>query len=215
MTVNGGAVARPGNFEVPFGMLVSDLIAFAGGSKGEIAKLVMGGPMMGSVLPHARVPVVKGTGGILLLDAREAADSESEACIRCGSCVTACPMGLLPLEMSARIRNDNMDAAVALGLADCIACGCCAYVCPSHIPLVQYFYHAKGDLYERQRAQLRGEATKKLAQQRQERLQREAREKVEAAAKRKAQRAADAAAAAATAAARPAALEGVKQGETA
>jgi len=214
MTVNGGAAARPGNYEVPFGMLISDLIEFAGGSKGEIAKLVMGGPMMGSVLPHARVPVVKGTGGILLLDAREVADSESEACIRCGSCVKACPMGLLPLEMSARIRNDDMDAAVVLGLADCIACGCCAYVCPSHIPLVQYFYHAKGDLYERQRAQLRGEATKKLAQQRQERLQREAREKVEAAAKRKAQRAADAAAAAAVAA-RPAALEDTKQGETA
>ena len=98
-------------------------------------------------------------------------------------------------------------------MADCIACGCCAYVCPSHIPLVQYFQHAQGDLFERQRAQLRGEATKKLAQQRQERLQREAREKVEAAAKRKAQRAADAAAAAEVA--RIAAHDDAKQGETA
>ena len=75
------------------------------------------------------------------------------------------------------------------------------------------FYHAKGDLYERQRAQLRGEATKKLAQQRQERLQREAREKVEAAARRKAQGAAGAAAA--TAATKLAAPEDAKQGETA
>ena len=50
------------------------------------------------------------------------------------------PMGLLPLEMSARIRHGEMESAVALGLSDCIACGCCAYVCPAHIPLVQYFY---------------------------------------------------------------------------
>ncbi len=206
MTLNGRAAAMPGNYEVPFGTLVSDLVAFTGGLKGEVAKMVMGGPMMGSVLPHARVPVIKGTSGILLLDAQEAAGQEPEACIRCGSCVKACPMGLLPLEMSARIRNDDLDGAVDIGLVDCIACGCCAYVCPSHIPLVQYFYHAKGDLSARQRTQLRSESTKKLAQQRQERLEREAREKAEAAARRKAERAA-AAQAAAT-------VDTAKQGET-
>ena len=207
MTLNGGAAVAPGNYEVPLGTLVSDLVAFTGGVKGEVAKLVMGGPMMGNILPHLRVPVIKGTSGILLLDAGEVAEAEPDDCIRCGSCIKACPMGLLPLEMSARIRNDDMDGAADLGLADCIACGCCAYVCPSHIPLVQYFYHAKGDLYARQRNQLRTEATKKMALQRQERLAREAREKVEAAAKRKAERAAQQAAAAAA--------EAAKQGESA
>lgn len=216
MTLNGGAAAMPGNYEVPLGTLISDLVAFTGGLKTSAAKLVMGGPMMGTVLPHLRVPVIKGTSGILLLDAGEAAELEPEACIRCGSCVKACPMGLLPLEMSARIRNDDMDAAVDLGLSDCIACGCCAYVCPSHIPLVQYFYHAKGELSARQRTQLRTEATKKLATQRQERLEREAREKAEAAAKRKAERAAQQAAAAAAAqATTTAAVDTVKQGESA
>ncbi|MDP3539960.1 MAG: electron transport complex subunit RsxC [Azonexus sp.] len=206
MTMNGKAAATPGNYEVPFGTLVSDLIAFTGGLHGEVAKMVMGGPMMGTVLPHLRVPVIKGTSGILLLDAAEAAAFEPENCIRCGSCVKACPMGLLPLEMSARIRNGDPDGAVDLGLADCIACGCCAYVCPSHIPLVQYFYHAKGDLSARQRTQLRTEATRKLALARQERLDREAREKVEAAARRKAERAAAAKA--------TAAVDTQKQGET-
>ena len=209
MTLNGAATAMPGNYLVPFGTLVSDLIAFTGGLKGEVAKYVMGGPMMGSVLPYARVPVVKGTSGILLLDAAEAAAAmEPENCIRCGSCVKACPMGLLPLEMSARIRNDDLDGAVDLGLSDCIACGCCAYVCPSHIPLVQYFYHAKGDLSARQRATLRTESTKKLAQSRQERLEREAREKAEAAARRKAEREAAAAAKAAADAAAKAETQG-------
>ena len=139
--------------------------------------------------------------GLLALDAGEVAEQEPNPCIRCGSCVKACPMGLLPLEMSARIRSEAFDEAIDLGLKDCIACGCCAYVCPSRIPLVQYFVHAKGELASQDRAKLRTEATKKLAQQRQERLDREAREKAEAAAKRKAEREAAAAKAAAPASA--------------
>ncbi|WGZ96470.1 MAG: 4Fe-4S dicluster domain-containing protein [Candidatus Thiothrix putei] len=59
----------------------------------------------------------------------------------------ACPCGLLLLEMAANARAGNLDDAVTkLGLMDCIACGSCSYVCPAHIPLVQYFNYAKGEL---------------------------------------------------------------------
>ena len=200
VTVNGSCASQPGNIEVRIGTLAEEVLAFAGGLKGDglgLARRVMGGPMMGMQIPHWRVPVVKGTSGILALDAGEVAEAEPNPCIRCGSCVKACPMGLLPLEMSARIRNEAYSEAIDLGLKDCIACGCCAYVCPSKIPLVQYFVHAKGELAAQDRAKLRGDATKKMALQRQERMEREAREKVEAAAKRKAEREAAAAAKAA------------------
>jgi electron transport complex protein RnfC len=197
MTVSGGAVATPGNLEVPIGALVDTLFEFCGGLVSEPVRLVLGGPMMGIQLASSAVPVVKGSSGVLALTASEIGSSVPQACIRCSSCVRACPVGLLPLEMAAHIRSGEASGAVALGLKDCIACGCCSYVCPSHIPLVHYFNFAKGDLMAQERAKLKQEATKKLADDRLARLQRIERERAEAAAKRKALRAAKEAAKAA------------------
>ena len=198
VTVNGGAVWQPGNIYAPIGTLASDLLAFAG-LKSEPARLIMGGPMMGAVLPHSMVPIVKGTSGILALTDDEITTPEASPCIRCGNCTRACPIGLLPLEMAANVRADNLAGAAALGLSDCISCGCCAYICPSHIPLVQYFTHAKGELWAQERTKLRLEATKRLAAARVERQERETKEKAAAALRRKAERAAQKAAAAAAA----------------
>ncbi len=176
--------------------IAADLLAFAG-LKSEPARLIMGGPMMGNVLPHAMVAIVKGTSGILAMHEDEIVEHAPGPCIRCGSCTQACPIGLLPLEMAANVRADNLSGAEALGLSDCISCGCCAYICPSHIPLVQYFSHAKGELWAQERSKLRNDAAKRLAADRVVRLEREAKEKAEAAARRKAERAAQKAAEAA------------------
>lgn len=183
VTVNGACVRQPGNIEVRIGTLADDVLAFCGGlqtERGAPARLLVGGPMTGIPVPSLHVPVVKGTSALLALDADEVGDRSMSPCIRCGECVRACPVGLLPLELARRVRVGELAAAVALGLKDCIACGCCAYQCPSHIPLVQYFNHAKGELAGEDRGRLRNEATKKLALARSERLDREAREKAEA-----------------------------------
>jgi Na+-translocating ferredoxin:NAD+ oxidoreductase subunit C len=206
VTVNGGAVRTPRNLEVRIGTPASELVAFCGGLTQTPERIVMGGPMMGMVMPHLDVPVIKGTSGILALTSKEVSTLPEKAgpCVRCGSCVKACPIGLLPFQMSAHIRAGDLKGSVALGLKDCIGCGTCAYVCPSSIPLTQYFNHAKGELLARDRGKLKQEATKQLAQARAARMEREAREKAEAAARRKAEREkakAEAAAAAARAAA--------------
>ncbi|HAY29857.1 MAG TPA: electron transporter RnfC, partial [Candidatus Accumulibacter sp.] len=138
---------------------------------------------------------------ILAFDAAEARTLTAGPCIRCGSCTRACPMGLLPLEMASRIGVGDLDSAASFGLSDCISCGCCAYVCPAHIPLVQFFSHAKGELSARERSRLRNDATRRLAEDRAARLAREAREKAAASARRKAER--DAAKAAAEGGSRP------------
>lgn len=194
VTVSGDAVSKPHNLEVLIGTRVSELIAFCGGYKEPPSRLLMGGPMMGQTLPHEEVPIVKGASGIIALSKQQVAEQFARPCIRCASCVTACPCGLLPLEMAARSKKGDFEGALDYGLMDCVACGSCAYVCPSNIPLVQYFNYAKGELADKQRAQHKNTETKRLAEQRISRLEREKQAKAEAAAKRKAQRAAQKAA---------------------
>jgi len=190
VTVSGGAIKKPGNYLTPIGTPVSTLLDIAHGFTEKPASIIGGGPMMGQALPDIKVPIVKGSGGILAFTENELAQKQSMPCIRCGTCVNACPCGLLPLEMANRARANDLDGAVKFGLMDCIACGSCAYVCPSHIPLVQYFNFAKGALTEQQRAQHKQEETRRLAESRTLRMQEQAKAKREAMAKRKAEMAA-------------------------
>jgi len=190
MTVTGGAIRRPRNLRVLLGTPLSHLIDYCNGFKEEPARLVSGGPMMGQPLPSTRVPAVKGSNGLLALTAREAQAGAEMPCIRCASCVRACPCGLVPLEMAANIRAGGLEASVGMGLLDCIGCGSCSYVCPSHIPLVQFFNFAKGELAARQRAKHKQGETKRLAEARSSRMEAIKRAKREAMLKRKREQAA-------------------------
>jgi electron transport complex protein RnfC len=199
VTVSGRAVARPANLEVPLGALVSDLVAFCGGLTEPPRRIVNGGPMMGQPLPSLDVPVVKGTCGILALTAAECDEQPPGPCIRCGTCVTICPCGLVPVEMAAYIRKDNLEAAAKVGVMDCVSCGSCSYICPSHIPLVHYFNYAKGALNAAERDRRKQETTKALVEAHNERVEKALAAKKAAAAAAAAKRAAEAAAAAAQA----------------
>jgi electron transport complex protein RnfC len=174
VTVSGGAVESPQNFEVPIGTPVSALLRAAGGLREPAARLLMGGPMMGATLPHAEVPVVKGTSGILALTSAEIGEKPAMPCIRCGTCVAVCPCGLVPVEMVSQIRSGRLEGALRFGLLDCVGCGTCAYSCPAKIPLLQYLNFAKGELTARERERHKGEQARRLAERRELRLAQEA-----------------------------------------
>lgn len=207
VTVAGAAARAPGNIEVRIGTLAKDLVAYAGGLKEDPARMLLGGPMMGFRVGSLSVPIVKGTSGVLLLGEQEVAEQSPGPCIRCGQCVSACPVGLLPLEMVRHVQAGDLEGAVTRGLKDCLSCGCCAYVCPAHLPLVQSFHYARGELASRARAESKLDSARRLAKARTERLEREAKEKAEAAARRRAEKAAKEAQAAAEAAAAQSAAE--------
>ena len=183
VTISGGAVSQPRNLEVPFGTQVSHLIDFCGGLKQTPERLLMGGPLMGLVIPGPEVPIIKGSNGIVALTRHELKVQPQSACIRCSRCVGACPCGLVPLEMAAAIKGSDFDRAVDFGVKDCISCGSCAYVCPANIPLVHYFNYAKGELVARQKAKEQQQYTAELARQRQARMAEIERQKAEARAK--------------------------------
>lgn len=172
VTVAGGAVDKPLNIEVPLGTLFAELFAFCAVKPEAVARIIMGGPMMGDALPHANLPTVKATSGVLALTQSELKNSEEHPCIRCASCVSVCPAGLRPVDMANNIRMNQLDVAVDIGLKDCISCGCCSYICPSNIPLVQYFKYASGEVAARQQAQHKSEQTKRLMEDRQARMER-------------------------------------------
>ena len=143
VTVTGEAVAQPGNYLVPLGTLVADLLEAIGGFREQPGKVIAGGPMMGFALTRLDVPVVKGTSG-LVAQLRSATLVEPEQdCIRCGRCVEVCPMGLEPYRLNRLALLEDYDAFVDEGGMDCIECGSCSYTCPSMRYLVQSLREAK------------------------------------------------------------------------
>ncbi len=143
VTVTGSAIKNPANVMVRIGTPVADVINFCGGLTDNTGKVIFGGPMMGIVQFNLDAPVLKGTSGILGLVEDEVSQFEGSPCIRCGNCVDACPMFLVPSAMGLLVERNRFDDLGDYHITDCIECGSCAYVCLSHRPLVQFFKRGK------------------------------------------------------------------------
>lgn len=130
-----GMVKNPCNLRVRVGTDIGSVIEQAGGALPGANRVILGGPMMGMGVYNLNTPVLKATGGVLLLGPEK--PRRATNCIRCASCVRACPMGLMPLNIYALGKNQRFLEAVtkehALG---CMECGACAYGCPAKLPLV-------------------------------------------------------------------------------
>jgi Na+-translocating ferredoxin:NAD+ oxidoreductase subunit C len=147
VTVSGEGINEPKNLLVKTGTLISHLIGECGGLKEDGVKVLSGGPMMGFAISSLDIPVTKGTSGIVALTEREIAHAESFGpCIRCGRCIEACPMGLMPSMLSVYAEKGFYEGAKEYNLFDCFECGCCTYVCPSKRPIVQLVRLAKSQV---------------------------------------------------------------------
>lgn len=155
VTVSGEAVANPGNFSVKIGTPIKELVEQAGGIKGEPVKILSGGPMMGIAMNDLEAPVTKGVSAVLLLSEKEAKIYEPSPCLRCGKCLSACPMRLTPTLIDKAVENRDFDDMKKLGIMDCIECGACTFACPAKRYLTQSCRLGK--------ALLRNEAAKEKA----------------------------------------------------
>lgn len=141
-TVTGLPLSQPGNIIAPLGTPYRILIEACGGCS-AIEKLLSGGPMMGLAQAEDNITTTKTTSGLLALGANEVSLYESMPCIGCGRCVDACPMNLVPAELSQFLEAEDYENAEELRVMDCIECGCCAFSCPAHRPLVQHMRQGK------------------------------------------------------------------------
>ena len=143
VTVTGEAIAEPQNFIVRIGTSFHDLIEAAGGIHDRTERVISGGPMMGRAQSDLSVPVVKATNAILCLLKDQNGAAENPVCLRCGKCVSACPMRLQPLYMYRFVNAGRVDELERLHLMDCMECGSCAFTCPGKLPLVERFRAGK------------------------------------------------------------------------
>ena len=143
VTVTGPELAYPGNYVVPVGTPMWQLIETAGGAPSDTGKIVAGGPMMGRAVSCLDAPSTKGLSGIVVIPERQARRRAPQPCIRCANCVGVCPMGLEPYLLTAYALKGHWEDTADHGVANCLECGCCSYVCPSSRPLLDYIKLAR------------------------------------------------------------------------
>ena len=137
ITVDGSAVASPGNYTVPIGTEVGHVLTQCGVRLDEAAALIVGGPMMGTPA-GLETPIGPGTGGVLALGREQISDLVDRPCVRCGECMDACPFGL-PVGL---LLEEPSEA-----LLQCIECGVCQFACAAQRPLIDSIRSAKAGLH--------------------------------------------------------------------
>lgn len=146
VTVSGKGIINPKNVKIAIGTPFSYLLDYCGVNREVVDKLVMGGPMMGMAQFSEEVPIIKGTSGLLALIKEETNPYKTRACIGCGKCVEACPMGLEPLMFARLAAFEQWEQLKEYSLMDCIECGSCAYICPANRPLTEAIKIGKSKL---------------------------------------------------------------------
>jgi electron transport complex protein RnfC len=147
ITISGPGVQRKGNYRIPIGTPVRFALEETGAVE-NLARVFLGGPMMGAAVSNLDITITKGTSGITAFTTAETAVANGHRkvypCIHCARCVEACPLFLNPSQLGLLAKKEEyLRMAEHFHLMDCFECGACSYVCPSHIPLVQYFRLAK------------------------------------------------------------------------
>jgi len=155
LTVSGKGIKNPKNLIVPVGTAIQDVIDYCGGVTDDAVKIIVGGPMMGVAQFDLKAPVMKATSGILVLTKDEVAENPETPCLKCGQCVGACPLNLMPTKLARYTQLNRYEDAEGADITVCMECGTCSYTCPANIPLVQWIRLGKQKVLQMQRERAR------------------------------------------------------------
>jgi electron transport complex protein RnfC len=146
LTFTGKSVKENKNLLVRVGTSIRSVIDYCGGLPEDTGKVISGGPMMGKAMVNLDAPTVKTTSSILVMSEKETKRKEQTNCLRCGKCVSACPMGLEPIQLSLLSKQQRWEEAEKECAMDCIECGCCLFTCPAGQPLLDLIRVAKNNI---------------------------------------------------------------------
>lgn len=146
LTVTGDCLTVQHNYLFRIGTPLSFIAEYAGGVPAAAAKIISGGPMMGKAIANLDATTVKGSSSILYLTEEQTKRRPETACIRCGRCSQACPMGLEPFYLFRLAKVGDYASLEENAVQDCIECGCCLYSCPAGVPLLDLIRPAKGNV---------------------------------------------------------------------
>lgn len=124
--------------DIKIGTLLKDLIPQIGGFSKSPTQVIINGLLNGVSVPSLDVPITKYVKSISFLSKDKSTDQQIYNCINCGSCRTACPVGISPdILYSNAINFLQIPIEHAVSAVTCIECGICNTVCPSRLPLSQ------------------------------------------------------------------------------
>ena len=142
ITITGDGIVHPHNFRVLVGTSIKDLIPMCGGYKNPDREkvFILGGPMMGASIPSDDAIISRTVTSIIVFDKMS---YKEQPCVRCGSCVLSCPVGLEPVQIMNAVKSLDKERIKALNPLKCIECGLCAYSCTSKIQVTDFVRRAK------------------------------------------------------------------------
>jgi len=144
ITITGEGIKEPGNFYVPIGTKVSELVEKCGGYIDGLdtkkANYIAGGPMTGRAIFIDDLIVNDSLGAVIVKPIIEGLNPE---CMGCGKCADVCPVHLTPTEIRNAFEAKDIDLIKLLNANKCVQCGLCSYICPSHVEITDFVVKAK------------------------------------------------------------------------
>ncbi|MCK5114144.1 MAG: 4Fe-4S dicluster domain-containing protein [Phycisphaerae bacterium] len=141
VTISGMHAERPGNYFVPYGTDIHELMAPAE------EPFIIGSPMIGRLCPEGSV-VKPSTDAVVAIDPTIV--GVPSQCIRCGWCHDHCPARLNVAVLNDHYELSDIAQAEHLGVLSCVECGVCSYICPARLPLAERTRKLKRAIKRRQ-----------------------------------------------------------------
>jgi len=136
--ISGTLLGEEKFFKVKRGTPLKNLIEECGLTKKSPYKVVINGLLKGVAILDPNTPITDYVKSVTLLASKEVSRQKQYACIRCGDCFRACPVGIKPNLLFAMYHYNQYFTNEYKKMAElCSQCGRCNTVCSARLPLYQ------------------------------------------------------------------------------